>query len=63
MMTDPKITFTYDPDLHKTICRRAVHNKIYIGTAKCHPSDYDFESHRELVEMQPGDVVEYVENE
>lgn len=44
MMTDPKITFTYDPDLHKTICQRAVHNKIYIGTAQCHPHDYDFEN-------------------
>lgn len=44
MMTDPKITFTYDPELHKTICRRVVHNKIYIGMAQCHPHDYDFEN-------------------
>jgi hypothetical protein len=44
MMTDPKITFTYDPELHKTICQRAVHNKIYIGVAQCHPHDYDFEN-------------------
>lgn len=44
MMSDPKVTFTYDPDLHKTTCERAVHNKIYIGTAKCHPHDYDFEN-------------------
>jgi len=44
MMTDSKITFTYDPELHKTICQRAVHNKIYIGTAQCHPHDYDFEN-------------------
>lgn len=44
MMTDPKITFTYDPELHKTTCQRSVHNKIYIGTAQCHPHDYDFEN-------------------
>lgn len=44
MMSDPKITFTYDPELHKTTCQRAVHNKIYIGTAQCHPHDYDFEN-------------------
>ena len=44
MMTDPKITFTYDPELHKTTCQRAVHNKIYVGVAQCHPHDYDFEN-------------------
>ena len=44
MMSDPKITFTYDPELHKTTCQRMVHNKIYIGIAQCHPHDYDFEN-------------------
>ena len=44
MMSDPKVTFTYDPELHRTTCKRAVHNKIYIGTAQCHPHDYDFEN-------------------
>ena len=44
MMDDNKISFSYDPDTHLTTCRRAVHNKIYIGTSKCHPDDYDFEN-------------------
>ena len=44
MITDPKITFDYDPDAHRTTCTRLVHNKIYIGTAQCHPHDYDFEN-------------------
>lgn len=44
MITDAKITFDYDPDLHRTTCKRSVHNKIYIGTAQCHPHDYDFEN-------------------
>lgn len=44
MMSDPKITFTYDSDLHRTTCKRAVRNKMYIGTAQCHPHDYDFEN-------------------
>ncbi len=44
MMSDPKITFTYDAAQHKTTCKRQVHNKIYIGMAKCHPNDYDFEN-------------------
>lgn len=44
MMSDPKITFTYDPELHKTVCTRNVHNKIYIGISQCHPHDYDFEN-------------------
>lgn len=44
MITDPKITFDYDPELHRTTCRRQVHNKIYVGTAQCHPHDYDFEN-------------------
>lgn len=44
MMNDTKITFAYDPELHKTTCTRAVHNKFYIGTAQCHPHDYDFEN-------------------
>lgn len=43
-MADSKILFTYDPESHKTTCRRSVHNKIYIGTAQCHPHDYDFEN-------------------
>lgn len=44
MITDSKITFDYDPELHRTTCKRSVHNKIYIGTAQCHPHDYDFEN-------------------
>ena len=44
MITDAKITFDYDPELHRTTCKRTVHNKIYIGTAQCHPHDYDFEN-------------------
>lgn len=44
MITDPKITFDYDPKLHRTTCRRLVHNKLYVGTAQCHPHDYDFEN-------------------
>lgn len=44
MMDDSKISFSYDPETHLTTCRRIVHNKIYIGTSKCHPDDYDFEN-------------------
>lgn len=44
MMSDPKITFTYDPESHRTTCKRNVHNKIYIGVSQCHPHDYDFEN-------------------
>lgn len=36
--------FTYDPDSHITTCKRNIHNKVYVGSAKCHPNDYDFES-------------------
>lgn len=43
-MSDPKVLFTYDPELHRTTCKRNVHNKVYIGTAQCHPHDYDFEN-------------------
>ena len=38
------MNFTYDPVTHITTCKRRVRNKFYIGQAKCHPSDYDFES-------------------
>ena len=44
MIGDNKVKFTYDPDNHLTTCYRTVHNKIYTGTAKCHPDDYDFEN-------------------
>lgn len=44
MMSDPKIVFSYEPETHKTICKRNVHNKIYIGVSQCHPHDYDFEN-------------------
>ena len=44
MMSDPKIIFTYDPESHRTTCKRNVHNKIYIGVSQCHPHDYDFEN-------------------
>ena len=37
-------TFIYDKDNHVTICKRKVRNKTYIGQAKCHPCDFDFES-------------------
>ena len=43
-MSDSKITFSYYPELHKTVCKRNVHNKIYIGISQCHPHDYDFEN-------------------
>lgn len=37
-------TFTYDDENHITVCTRVVKNKTYTGIAKCHPSDWDFES-------------------
>lgn len=43
-MPKEKLTFSYSPDSHITICDRMRHNKIYRGTAKCHPDDYNFES-------------------
>lgn len=36
--------FTYDPENHITTCVRTVKNKTYVGTSKCHPHDWDFES-------------------
>lgn len=37
-------TFTYDDENHITVCTRVIKNKTYTGIAKCHPSDWDFES-------------------
>ena len=44
MINDTRMKFSYDPETHTTYCRRRSHNKSYVGEAKCHPSDYDFES-------------------
>lgn len=38
------LDFNYDPETHTTTCFRRVKDTIFIGKAKCHPSDYDFES-------------------
>lgn len=38
------IQFTYSTDTHITSCIRHVHGKEYIGIAKCHPDDYNFEA-------------------
>ena len=38
------IKFTYNPETHVTTCKRRIKNKWYVGEAKCHPSDFDFES-------------------
>ena len=44
MRSNKNIKFTYIPTTHSTVCQRKIHNKIYMGIAKCHPNDYDFES-------------------
>lgn len=43
-MIDKHTKFTYSPDGHITICERRIHNQVFRGVAKCHPSDWDFES-------------------
>lgn len=44
MINDTRTKFSYDPETHTTTCKRVSHNKSYIGKAKCHPNDYEFES-------------------
>lgn len=44
MFDNGHISFTYDENTHVTTCIRKGKHYIYTGSAKCHPSDYDFES-------------------
>lgn len=44
MINDTRMKFSYDPETHTTTCKRLIHNKAYIGQARCHPNDYEFES-------------------
>ena len=44
MINDTRMKFSYDPETHTTTCKRLIKNRAYIGQAKCHPNDYDFES-------------------
>ena len=44
MINDTRMKFSYDPETHTTTCKRLIKNKAYIGQAKCHPNDYEFES-------------------
>lgn len=44
MINDAKTKFFYDPETHTTTCRRKSHNRFYVGSSRCHPNDYDFES-------------------
>lgn len=37
-------SFSYDPETHTTTCTRRVRDTYFVGTAKCHPQDYDFEN-------------------
>lgn len=44
MINDTRMKFSYDPETHITTCKRLIKNRAYVGQAKCHPNDYDFES-------------------
>lgn len=43
-MPKENIKFYHMDSSHITYCKRKHHNKVYLGKAKCHPNDYDFES-------------------
>lgn len=44
MYSDANVKFNKYPNIHKIICKRKVHDKVYTAVATCHPNDYDFEN-------------------
>lgn len=44
MINDSRTHFIYDPETHTTYCEREGKYQKYKGSARCHPSDWEFES-------------------